>query len=202
MSEQSETAWIGQLKSGGDEAAHRLWEQYFQRLVGLARAKLGGVRGRETAAEDVALSAFKSLCLGARRGSFPDLKNRDNLWPLLLVITSRKASKLKTHERRQKRGGGKVAADADLAGDGEVSPLEEILSHEPTPEFSVIMAEQCEQLLGMLDDDTRLIAIAKMDGLTNEEIVAEKGIALRTVERKLQLIRRIWENAAEVLNEP
>jgi DNA-directed RNA polymerase specialized sigma24 family protein len=202
MSEPTETAWIVQLKSGGEQAADRLWEQYFLRLVGLARMKLAGVRGSETAAEDVALSAFKSLCLGARRGNFPDLKNRDNLWPLLLVITSRKVGKLKAHEGRQKRGGGKVQADTDLARDDQLSPLAEILSHEPTPEFSVVMAEECERLLDMLDADLRELAIAKMDGFTNKEIATQRSVAPRTIERKLQLIRRVWEDAAARLNEP
>src|ERR1044072_9547008 len=106
MIESSETAWIDGVKLGDDQAARLLWEQYFHRLVGLAKAKLNGVCSRDAAAEDVALSAFKSLCLGARRGSFQELNHRENLWPLLLVITSRKASKLKAHESRHKRGGG------------------------------------------------------------------------------------------------
>ena len=196
MMESSETSWIGELKIGDDTAAQRLWEQYFHRLVGLAKSKLAGIRSRDAAAEDVALSAFKSLCLGARRGSFPDLNHRENLWPLLLVITSRKASKLKAHERRQKRGGGKVVAEADAVEEGESSPLQELLSREPTPEFAAAMAERCEQLLELLDDNMRAIALAKMEGLTNEEIATQGNFALRTVERKLQLIRRIWEHAA------
>ena len=195
MDSHSETRLIGDLKVGDELAAQRLWELYFHRLVGLARAKLGGLPGREATAEDVAVSAFKSLCLGARRGNFPDLNSRDNLWPLLLVITSRKASKLVAYERRQKRGGGKLLPNADIVAKGELSPLEELISREPTAEFSLAMAEQCEHLLSLLDDQARSIALAKMEGLTNAEIAAQHSVALRTVERKLQLIRRIWERA-------
>ena len=61
--------------------------------------------------EDVALSAFDSFCRGAQRGRFPQLDDRDNLWRLLVVITSRKAVDLAQHEgppevrRRRARGG-------------------------------------------------------------------------------------------------
>ena len=38
------TALIARLKSGDREAAQPLWERYFHRLVGLARAKLSAAR--------------------------------------------------------------------------------------------------------------------------------------------------------------
>ena len=48
----------------------------------------------------------------------------------------------------------------------------------------------------MLDrlSDTLLRAIAlwKIEGFTTEEIAAKLGCTSRTVERKLQLIRRLW----------
>jgi DNA-directed RNA polymerase specialized sigma24 family protein len=57
------------------------------------------------------------------------------------------------------------------------------------------VAEQYEGLLGLLDDDQRTIAIAKLEGLTNPEIAKRMNRALRTIERKLQLIRAVWEQA-------
>jgi hypothetical protein len=51
--------------------------------------------------EDVALSAFDSFCAGAERGRFPDLKDRDNLWALLVTITARKAADLAQHNQAQ-----------------------------------------------------------------------------------------------------
>jgi hypothetical protein len=46
--------------------------------------------------------------------------------------------------------------------------LEQVVGDSPTPEFAVIMADECGRLLGQLDDDLRKIAVAKMEGFTNK----------------------------------
>ena len=67
-------------------------------------------------------------------------------------------------------------------------------SREPTPEFAAQVSEQCRRLLdGLNDDGLREIAILKMDGFSNEEIAQQKDCTTRTVERKLHLIRTIWQ---------
>ena len=60
--EASVTHWINQLKAGDPDAAQKLWERYFRRLVSLARKKR-----RAADEEDVALSAFDSFCRGAEQ---------------------------------------------------------------------------------------------------------------------------------------
>jgi len=186
----SVTQWIAQLKDGRESAAQQLWEYYFHRLVGLARAKLAASPRRAADEEDVALSAFKSLCLGAANGRFPLLQDRDNLWPLLVVLTVRKARDLVRHERRQKRGG--AAAGKSPPSEMDLATL---LSEEPTPELSAMVAENCENLLARLDAPQRQIALLKLDGHNNAEIAERLDCGLRTVERRLALIRRIWDEA-------
>jgi DNA-directed RNA polymerase specialized sigma24 family protein len=194
MSSGSVSHWIGQLRAGDPVAAQHLWEGYFRRLVGLARVKLQGLPRRASDAEDVALSAFASFCHGVERGRFPQLADRHDLWRLLVTITARKALHLVRYERAQKRGGdvrdkcGPGARDGSAA---EFAALEELLGHEPTPEFAAQVAEEFERLLDRLGDaDLRTIAVCKMEGYTIEEIAAKLGRAPRTVERKLDLIRR------------
>ena len=104
------------FKAGDDAAVRSLWERYCDRLVRLARHKLRHT-GRQVAdEEDVALSAFHSLCLGAREGRFPALADRGGLWGLLVFITAQKAADQIAHERRKKRGGGRVRGESALAG--------------------------------------------------------------------------------------
>ena len=186
------TRWIADLKDGHESAAQGLWEVYFDRLVGLARMKLAAGPRRLADEEDVALGAFKSLCLGAAKGRFTELRDRDNLWPLLVVLTVRKAQDLVKHERRQKRGGnnagGANRAETDIEG---------LLSREPTPELSAMLAENCQRLLGRLEPAQRQIARLKLEGHANAEIAAQLGCGLRTVERRLELIRRIWDQTEQ-----
>lgn len=189
-SEGSVSRWIGQVKSGDPDAAQQLWERYYQRLVGLARTKLQGSPQRMADPEDVALSAFNSFFQGAGKGRFPQLTDRTDLWRLLIVITARKAFDLMTHENRQKRGGGAVRSEGALGLEGG---LDDLMGREPTPEFASQVAEECRRLLELLDDDVlRNVALAKMEGYTNEEIASQLGCVVRTVERKLRVIRSLW----------
>jgi DNA-directed RNA polymerase specialized sigma24 family protein len=198
---ESVTQWLEQLQGGDHAAAQKLWERYFHRLVGLARTKLEGVPRRAADEEDVALSAFDSFCRGAERGHFPQLEDRDNLWRLLVTMTVRKAYRLARDEQCQKRGGGAVFGEAAL---GETDPdaatppsLEQVIGREPTPAFAAQVAEECERLLRRLgDDELRSIARWKMEGDTNAEVAARLGCAPATVERRLQVIRRLWEREA------
>lgn len=191
------SVWIERLKAGDADAAQRLWENYFHRLVGLARVRLQGLVRAAADEEDVALSAFHSFCQGAAQGQFPLLKDRDDLWHLLVVLTARKAVHLQRDQRRQKRGGGKVLTEADWqAGEeNETAGLVQMIGSEPTPQFAAEVAEQCQHLLGLLGEKGALrdIALRKMEGHTNQEIAARLGIGLRTVERKLERIRILWQ---------
>jgi ECF sigma factor len=110
--EDSVTIWLASLKNGNAEAAQKLWRRYFEALVRLARDRLRGAPKAVADDEDAALSAFDSFVRGAARGRYPRLDDRDDLWRLLVVITERKALDQVQHERRQKRGGGKIIGTA------------------------------------------------------------------------------------------
>jgi DNA-directed RNA polymerase specialized sigma24 family protein len=186
----SVTRWLDQLQGGDVEAARKLWERYFLRLVGLARKRLQGAPRRAADEEDVALSAFESFCRHAAAGRYPDLTDRECLWRLLMVITTRKAAEMARHEGRLKRGGG--ASRVDEAKDDQL--LDQALSREPSPEFAAQVAEGYERLLHALnDDELEAIAVGRMEGYTVSEIAARHALAPRSIKRKLHVIRTIWE---------
>jgi DNA-directed RNA polymerase specialized sigma24 family protein len=188
------TPWLSLLREGHPEAAQRIWDRYFARMLALARKKLGGRRLGIADEEDVALSALNSFYRNAREGRFPQLADSDGLWRLLIVITARKALHLLRDQGRHKRIGDRTPSGQANSHDYQQS-IDQLVGNEPSPEFAAQVAEQYEEMLGLLDDDQRSIAIAKLEGLTNPEIAARLNRALRTVERKLQLIRAVWQQA-------
>jgi len=196
--EETVTQWIDQLKTGDAQAAQKLWESYFLEMVDVARRKLRGAPRGMADEEDVALSAFKSFCLGAKNGRFSQVTDRENLWPLLVAITSHKSVDLIRSENRQKRGGtGKSGSDSERKQQTSIAVnFEEIIQQEPSPEFAMQLAEELERLLNLLDKTgdsaLRQVALGKMEGETTTEIAQGLGCARRTVERKLQLITRLW----------
>jgi DNA-directed RNA polymerase specialized sigma24 family protein len=188
------TVWIESLKAGDVDAAEKLWRRYFEDLVRLARDRLGAAPRAMADEEDAALDAFDSFVRGAARGCYPRLGDRDDLWRLLVVITERKVLDQARHERRRKRGGGKVVSLPGHEGDDHGGEARACLAGAiPTPEFAAMIADECRNLLGQLRDDSlRQVARLRMEGYTNEEVANRLGCSLRTVARKIEIIRRTW----------
>ncbi len=68
----------------------------------------------------------------------------------------------------------------------------------PSSLFCARLTELYSELLGALSDDTlRRVATWKLEGYSNEEIAEKLGCSLRSVERKLALIRQQWIDSDE-----
>ncbi len=189
-------SWIDALKRGDEEAAQQLFEVYFQRLVGLARQRLRALPQRVADPSGVVQSALNSFFQGARRNAFPRLNDQEDLWRLLVVITARKAAHCVRDERREKRGRGQVRGESALnIGKAEdFNGLANVIDDDSqTPEMAAILNEEIKQRLEQLDDGILLeVALLKLQDYTNAEIAKRLGVVERTVERKVQVIRKIW----------
>jgi RNA polymerase sigma factor (sigma-70 family) len=130
--------------------------------------------------EDVAAIVFRNLWQGAEAGQFSELRNRENLWPLLVVLTSRRVHDQLRHQQRH-------------GGDATPDELDHLIAEDPTPQFAAEMSENVKRLFEVLDPVQRQVAQAKLEGRENAEIARQLGCSERTVERKLQVIRRIWD---------
>jgi DNA-directed RNA polymerase specialized sigma24 family protein len=189
-------SWIAALKRGEKDAAQRLFEEYFLRLVGLARKKLQALPPRMADPSGAALSAMNNFFQGARRNAFPRLNDRNDLWRLLVVITARKAAHALRDASRQKRGGGRARGESAIGIDSDFNGSQQALSAEPTPEMAAILAEELDHRLRHLNDELLVhIARLKFDGFSTIEIATEMRRTPRTIERKLELIREIWKES-------
>lgn len=182
------TNWLLQLRAGNRDAAQPIWERYFCRLVRVARTQLNGSPRRVADEEDVVINAFDSFCRGAELGRFPKLNDSTDLWRLLVTITERKAINQAKHISRQKRASSKRTLT--YADSRHVQTLG------PSPWFCARVAELYVELMSDLRDDAlRDIAMWKMEGYSNQEIATRLDCSRRSVERKLALIRRQWNES-------
>jgi DNA-directed RNA polymerase specialized sigma24 family protein len=195
-SEKSVTQWVDDLRAGDrGEAARLLWRRYFDRLARLAQARLQATAQGPADGEDVALSVFDSFFRGAAEGRYPRLAGRDELWRLLTTLAVCKASNRRRREGRVKRGGGRVISAGDYAAGnaGGGDPLSQVAGAEPGPELAALLIDEIRKRFADLPDESlRIVALRRMEGYTNAEIAAELNCSPRSVERKLELIRRAW----------
>lgn len=193
------TIWMKRLRDGDRRSAQQLWEAYYGKLVVLARQRLSGRKALVADEEDVALSAFKSFCKGLEAGRYPQLDDRDDLWRLLVTITLHKTLKLVRNETRKKRGGDWKRTTP--RGDDD-DRLPELSGNEPTPDLAVELAEEFERLMQRLNTpELRELVILKLEGHTNAEIAQRWNKSERTVERKLGIVRQLWQAEPEIVDD-
>jgi len=187
--------WILHLAEGDADVAEKIWNDYFGKLVRLARRKLTGIPSRDSDEEDVAISAMNSFYQGLAQRKFAHLHNRDDLWKLLVTITARKATARRRAYFAPKRGGGQVRGESIFGYQEDCQDgLAQILGTDPTPELALEVAENCRIMLDQLQDETlRQVALWTLEGYRPVEIAEKIGCVRRTVERKLERIREIWE---------
>ncbi|MFO0811141.1 MAG: ECF-type sigma factor [Gemmataceae bacterium] len=194
MDSQAITGWIDQLADGNEQAADQLWQHISSRVREFARQRLDQNTRRRYDEDDAANSAFHSLCRGLADGRL-SVENRDALWGLLAVITSRKISAQQRLLKRQKRGGGDLRGESGFAELGDTG-INEIEGNQRTPDVLAEISESCAQLLNALPDEMmKRIVLLKFQGAKNGEVARELNCTRRTVERKLERIRRIWVEA-------
>jgi DNA-directed RNA polymerase specialized sigma24 family protein len=194
MESQTVTSWIDQLADGNQPAAEQLWLYISERLQEFASQKLDSRTRRRYDEHDAANSAFHSLCRGLTDGRI-EAGSRDALWGLLAVITSRKISAQRRYWNRLKRGGGTVRGESGFGELGQIG-INGVDGKQMGPDMLAEVSESCSEMLEALVDETmKKIVLLKFQGATNGEVASELGCTQRTVERKLERIRRIWVEA-------
>jgi len=186
---------IARVKLGDQAAATDLWNSCFSRLRQIARARLGNTHRRVSDEEDAVIMALHSFMRGLKAERFPQLHTTQDLWSILVALTLRKAVDILKKERRRKRGGGKVRGESAFSSRNSAKKLlgiDDVASTRRSPLTEAMLNEECQRRLATLSTSLRVVALAKLHGLSNEEIATELSCGLRTVERKLYIIRMLW----------
>ena len=198
------TLWLRSLQAGDPNSAEDLFQHFCSRLQSLISHQIPASVRATYDADDVAVSAFHSLFMGIREQRYR-FDNRMDFWRLLLTIAERKIAKRIRFETQEKRDIRRLLPNSVFKSppsgpqqnaQGGVNSLP---SCEPTPAFAAEVAEACENLLGALPDDScRTIALLMLENYTAEDVAKKLGCTRRTVQRKLLVIRRTWQDSSGI----
>jgi DNA-directed RNA polymerase specialized sigma24 family protein len=116
---------------------------------------------------------------------------------LLLAITARKVAHRHRHDLQQRRDVRRDASDSIFVcrnEDRAPGGIDNLPSREPTAEFAAEFVETCETLFSSLDDPAlQQVVSLRMEGYTDGEIGDRLKCSRRTVQRRLEVIRRHWD---------
>lgn len=91
--------------------------------------------------------------------------------------------------------GGDLRGESGFAELGDAG-INEIEGNQRTPDVLAQISESCAQLLNALPDEMmKRIVLLKFQGAKNGDVADELNCTRRTVERRLERIRRIWVEA-------
>lgn len=190
-SDESVTEWIAYMKDGDATALNELWQRYFDRICHLANRKLAGAKRSAVDEHDLASEAMQAIWEGANTGRFRQLENRDDLWQLLVVITSRKVANVHRHQAVR----GERNSDRSQ-GDNLVVEFADLLESPPTESLIDQIPLSCQDLLSNLDQSHRETALMRLAGHSNLDIADKQKCSVATVERRLKSIRQTWAEHA------
>lgn len=195
------TRWVDELKQGDIAAAEKIWSRYCQELAAVARRRLSGLPLRMADEEDVVSEAFAAFLRGITKEQFFQLNNRTDLWQALVRFVDCSAKDCRRRQTAQKRGSGLVRGESVFdhpCQDSSAPGLARMADVDSLPESAEAMVRLLELRLGELNDPRlREIALLKLEGYTTDEIADRLQISRRSVERKAQIIRSIWEHGDE-----
>jgi DNA-directed RNA polymerase specialized sigma24 family protein len=182
-----------------DEAARIIWERFSPRLLAMVRRHLDNRIRRREDEQDVLQSVYATFCAGQLNGKASPA-SREELWKLLVRITMCTVVNTAHRHLAARRDVRRERSDAfESHPGGGLFPrwmLDHVDRSQPSHEEMTIVLEEVERLLHGLPADLRAIVNWKLEGFTNAEIASMLGRTVRSVELKMQVIRKYIERAA------
>lgn len=176
-------------RAGDQNAARLLFDAYVERLVALARRRLSQRLVGRLDPEDIVQSVFRTFFGRVREGQFR-IEEQDDLCKLLMRITVHKTLRKIAFHKADKRHPRHEANQNEQSD----SMLMEFLDQEPSPDTTVAFIDQLEHFLSRLRPEERQILELRLQGYTNEEIVAELDLKHdRKIRRVIERIRAMAE---------
>lgn len=179
------------VQNGSNADLEHLWHRYYHRLKGLARKRL--IVGRRGVADedDVASNVLVKFFARLQGGRIERVSDRHHLWRMLAQMTVWQAS---NQNRRVNRSRLRRTDTATTHTTSSVRRLSGLLDPKPLPATLPTIQDSIRHLLDDLgDSELRDIVLKRLSGMSLTEIALSINRSIATVERRLRLLRKKWE---------
>lgn len=187
--EESVTGWIENLANGDPFAAQKILDRYIGRLVWVASRRLNRRNRGMADEEDIVMIAFNQFVQGVGNNRFTRLRDRNDLWQILFMLTDRRAiDQVRKRECLFTESVLEYVDDSENRSGG-ISTVPDV---QPSQEYTAIFLDEFKMKLTKLSSENRKIVTDLMNGLSKAEISKKYGLSSSTVHRRVKEIRRVW----------
>jgi RNA polymerase sigma-70 factor (ECF subfamily) len=183
---------IAEFQAGSESAAQTLFDRYCERLMRLAKRRIGQRMTSRVDPEDVVQSAYRTFFTRVKNDEF-SFHEQDDLFKLLVRLTVNKALRQIAYHRAAKRNPELEA----LQSSNPQEFLQQISSENATPDVEVALLDEFEQFMGQLQPLDRDVLQLKLQGYSTVEIAEKLGSYDRKIRRVLERIQELARGRPE-----
>ena len=177
---------VSNYQAGSESAARDLFDKYCERLMKLAKRRIGQRMASRFDPEDVIQSAFRTFFTRVKNDEFT-FEAEDDLFKLLVRLTVRKTLRRIEHHSAAKRNPNSEAAQRT----DDIEPFSLIASRAVKPDMEVALIDEFQLFIGDLPELDRQVIELKIQGYTTAEIAEKVGSYERKVRRVLERIEKM-----------
>ena len=180
---------VNEFQDGSQSAAKELFDKHCERLLRLAKRRIGQRMSSRFDPEDVVQSAFRTFFTRVKNDEFA-FENEDDLFKLLVRLTVRKTLRRIQYHRADKRN---PEVEAGNQSDGS-EVFNRVASHEPAAELEVALLDEFEKFVGQLPVLDRQVLELKVQGYSTVEIAEKLGTYDRKVRRIIERLESLSDD--------
>lgn len=177
---------VSDYQAGSESAARDLFDKYCERLMKLAKRRIGQRMASRFDPEDVIQSAFRTFFTRVKNDEFT-FEAEDDLFKLLVRLTVRKTLRRIEHHSAAKRNPNLEAAQRT----DDVEPFSLLAGQNVSPDMEVALIDEFQNFIGDLPVLDRQVIELKIQGYTTAEIAEKVGSYERKVRRVLERIEKL-----------
>lgn len=184
------TASLLGVRSGNTDAFAILFNFYIERLRGYVVARLSHRDRGEGIEDDLSSEIMNCLWFDLSGGRFLNVIDREELWFAIMRIAKSRIIDRRRYVGRMRRAIIKTISWSTGINAETRSEIDQFIVFDAWKLFTESLEDQ------QLKELVRM----KMDGLTSDTAAEQLGLVPRTVQRKLKIIRELWEDFVAAKN--